>query len=403
MTSITARLEGREHSAIWLIGGAHLVSHFYHLVLPPLFLFIKPALGVTYAELGLVMTVYFIATLITQMPIAMLVDRIGARPVLVAGLALHGGAVALAGLLPGYGVLLAAFFLGGIANSVFHPADFSILSASVRDSHHGRAFAVHTFGGSIGYALAPLVMIGLAGLLGWRGALIAAGAAGLAMAAAVLLAGGQLRDHSGPAPDGAGGVASQRKRADWRIMLSRPMILFFLFYIATSGSGTGMTNFMAVALPVVYGMTADAANALLTAFLVAAIAGSLPGGWLADWVRREDAVIAACFLLMALCLAAAGTGAVSLWVVAGLMIVAGLMRGLYNASRDILVRRAAPEGSIGTAFGFVTLGYTLGQGGTPVIYGWLLDHGMGAGVFYLSAVFALLAIVTVVVPPTRRP
>ncbi len=401
MTSFSAPLETREHSAIWLISGAHLVSHFYHLVLPPLFILIKPALGVTYAELGLVMTAYFVATLITQMPIGVLVDRVGARPVLIAGLLLHGGAVALAGLVPAYPVLLVAFFLGGIANSVFHPADFTILSASVRESHHGRAFAVHTFGGSIGYALAPVVMVGLAAVLGWQGALIVVGAAGVAMALAILLAGRQLRDHAGERKRKQDPVDGT-KLAGWRVVLTRPMILFFLFYVATSGSGTGMTNFMAVALPVVYGMTPDVANTILSVFLVAAIAGSLPGGWLADWAKREDMIIVGSFLAMALCLGLVGLGGLSLWLIAACMVVAGFMRGLYNASRDILVRRASPPGSIGTAFGFVTLGYTLGQGGTPVVYGWLLDRGMGQSVFFVSAVFALLAIVTVLVPTKKK-
>jgi nitrate/nitrite transporter NarK len=274
----------------------------------------------------------------------------------------------------------------------------------VRESHHGRAFAVHTFGGSIGYALAPVVMVGLAAVLGWQGALIVAGAAGIAMALAVFAVGGALRDDAGERrkKDAAAGAGPQPKRSAWRIMLTRPMILFFLFYVATSGSGTGMTNFMAVALPVVYGMTPDLANTILSVFLVAAIAGSLPGGWLADWARREDMVIAWSFVAMALCLGIVGLGGLSLWPVAGLMIVAGFMRGLYNASRDILVRRAAPSGSIGAAFGFVTLGYTLGQGGTPVIYGWLLDHGMGQSVFFVSAGFALLAIVTVLAPTARK-
>ncbi len=146
MTAVTAPLEFREHKAIWLVGAAHLVSHFYHLVLPPLFYLVQPALGVTYAELGIAMTAYFMATLITQMPIGMMVDSVGAKPVLIAGLALHGGALVLIGIMPSYPLLLAAFFLGGIGNSVFHPADFSILSASVRNSHHGRAFAVAQVG-----------------------------------------------------------------------------------------------------------------------------------------------------------------------------------------------------------------------------------------------------------------
>ena len=81
------------------------------------------------------------------------------------------------------------------------------------------------------------------------------------------------------------------------------------------------------------------------AFLFAAIAGSLPGGWLADQAKREDLILVACFLIMAIALVAVGSGTLALWLLFGAMLMAGLMRGLYNASRDILVRRAAPEGT----------------------------------------------------------
>lgn len=400
MTAITAPLQAREHKAIWLVGAAHLMSHFYHLTLPPLFVLVKPALGVSYAELGLAMTAYFVATLITQLPIGMMVDRVGAKPVLIAGLALHGGALALVGLVPSYAVLLAAFFLGGIGNSVFHPADFSILSASVRDTHQGRAFAVHTFCGSIGYASAPLVMAALAAWFGWQGALVAAGLVGMLVALAIAVAGGDLTDSTvAPAADAD---EAKTRKADWRIVLTRPMILFFLFYVATSASGVGMTNFAAVALPAVHGFTPEFANLLLTVFLTAAMVGSLPGGWLADWARRADLVLIACFVIMAGCLFVMAVDAVALWLLVGVLIVAGLMRGLYNASRDILVRRAAPDGSVGTAFAFVTLGYTLGQGGMPVAYGRLMDVGLGYAVFIVSGVAALCAIVTVLIPTAKK-
>ena len=96
-----------------------------------------------------------------------------------------------------------------------------------------------------------------------------------------------------------------------------------------------------------------------------------------------------------------GTAALPLWLIFIALAAAGLMRGIYNASRDILVKQTAPEGRIGSAFGFVTLGYSLGQGVTPVVYGWLLDIGSGPMVFYLSAALALLAIATVIVPKGR--
>lgn len=402
MTAATATLDRREHLAIWLIGAAHMVSHFYHLVLPPLFLFAKPALQVSYAQLGFVMTVYFVATAVVQVPIGLLVDRVGARAVLIAGLVLHGAALVAAGLAPSYPMLLVAFFLGGIGNAVFHPADFSILSNNVRESHLGRAFSVHTFCGGIGYAAAPVVMGMLALTLGWQGAMIAAGGLGVAIGAAVLFAGTGLREDSARQRRAAGtSEAGAEAAAGWRLMATRPMILFFLFYVATSASGTAMTNFAAVALPAVYGMAPDVASALLTAFLVAAIVGSLPGGWLADWSRREAQVLVVCFIVMAASLLAIGTGWLSFWMIAAMMVVSGLVRGLYNASRDVLVRRAAPPGGIGAAFGFVTLGYTLGQGGMPVIYGWLMDNGHAQSVFVIAAAAALLAIVTVIVPDGR--
>ncbi len=393
----------RESRAIGLVSAGHFMSHFYQLTLPPLFVFIKPDLGITYAALGLVMTVFFVATAVVQMPVGFLVDRIGARRVLIAGLLLQSGAVALAGLSGTYSALLVLFLVAGLGNAVFHPADFAILSATVRESRLGRAFGVHTFGGSIGFAAAPLTMVLFAGLWNWRVALVVAGMIGIVTALTIAFSGDTLRDHAaGVAEKGADGEKPQDKPS-WRFMLSRPMVMFFLFYTLTSASGTGMTNFTVVALIEVYGTPLAVANTALSVFLVAAMIGSLPGGYLADWTRRHDLVLVVCFLVMAGCIAALGTAALPLWLILAAVTVAGFMRGIYNASRDILVKQAAPDGRIGSAFSFVTLGYTLGQGTTPVIYGWLLDTGAGAAVFYVSAAFALLAIATVLGPRGHAP
>lgn len=392
-----------ESRAIGLVGAGHFMSHFYQLTLPPLFVFIKPDLGITYAALGLVMTTFFVATAVVQMPVGFLVDRIGARRVLVAGLLLQSGAVALAGFSDSYSALLALFLLAGLGNAVFHPADFAILSATVQESRLGRAFGVHTFGGSVGFAAAPLTMVLFAGLWDWHIALVVAGLVGVVVALTIAFSGDTLRDHAAPAAveKGAGGETPDRE-SSWRFMLSRPMVMFFLFYVFTSASGTGMTNFTVVALIEVYDMPLSLANSALTVFLVAAMLGALPGGYLADWTHRHDLVLVICFVVMAASIAALGTAALPLWLIMASMTVAGLMRGIYNASRDILVKQAAPDGRIGSAFGFVTLGYTLGQGGTPVLYGWLLDTGAGAAVFYISAAFALLAIATVLTPASRN-
>ena len=400
MTSgVTIALEPRERAVIGLIGSVHLVSHFYHLVLPPLFIFIQPELGVSYTELGIAMTLYFIATAIVQVPIGLMVDRIGARAVLIGGLMLMGFSLVLAGMVPNYNVLLVSFFIAGMGNAVFHPADFSILSNNVRESHQGRAFAFHTFGGSIGYAAAPVVMVPLGSIFGWEFSLTLAGLLGVLMGFLIFICGSVFQNRMAQEDDKTGVSKHSPEKADWRIMLTRPMILFFCFYVLTSAAGTGLTAFSIPALPIVYNnISPEIAGAILTCFLVAAIFGSLPGGWLADWVRMEYIVVVVCFAVMSLCVLLMGSGYLTLWLVFLMASIAGLMRGLYNASRDILVRRASPSRSVGTAFGFVTLGYTLGQGGTPVLYGWLMDQGLGSGVFLVAAGFAFLAMLIVLIP-----
>lgn len=392
--AVSAVLPRSEKETIGLIGAAHFCSHFYQLTLPPLFYFIKADLGVSYTALGLVMTIFFVATALVQVPVGMLVDRIGARKVLIVGLLMQAAAVAMAGLAQGYWGLAAAFLVAGLGNSVFHPADFAILNAAVHERFLGRAFAVHTFGGSVGFALAPVLTVSIAAWADWRMALIAAGAMGIAVGLVVLASGDRLAGEgkSGEAETGAAADASEKP--GWRFLGTRPMVMLFVFYIFISASGTGMTNFSAVALIDIYGTPVALANAALTTFLITAMIGSLPGGWVADATTHHDMVVAGMFLTLAAATIAIGSGALATWAIFAAMVIGGIVRGAYNASRDMLVRNAAPDGRVGSTFAFVTLGYTVGQGATPVVYGWLMDRGAGEWVFYVSAAFAVAAIAT---------
>ena len=170
---------GREIQAIGLVGFAHFLSHFYFLTLPPLFVMIKPELGVSYAELGLVVALSSIGVGVLQTPCGFFVDRIGAHRVLVGGLALVSAMVVLAGMVTSYGTLLIVWFLAGVGNSVFHPADYALLSSSVNEKRLGRAFSIHAFGGSVGLAVAPFITLTLAAWFNWRSALIIVGSVGI--------------------------------------------------------------------------------------------------------------------------------------------------------------------------------------------------------------------------------
>lgn len=382
-----------EAKLLALIGTGHFFSHFYLIVLPPLFPLLEAELGVGYAALGLLMTLPNLATMLLQTPVGFLVDRLGARWPLVIGLIVMGGAVAGAGVAPGYGVLMALTVLMGVGNSVFHPADYAILAARIEPGRLGRAFSIHTFAGSLGWAVSPAVVVFLTALWSWRVALVIAGLSGVAMALVILIQGRDLdapaaaRRTTQPAPAPAPG-----KRGSLGLLLSAPMLLLFVYMMMSAISTSGLNGFTVTALVKLHGADLVTANAALTALLIASAVGVLAGGVLADRVRRHDLIISAGFFVAASFLVVIGLISLPLAAIVAAMIVVGLARGAIQPSRDMMVRKVAPEGQVGAVFGFVTTGMNVGGALAPVFFGWLVDRGLVAWVFVLAALAMLLAL-----------
>lgn len=385
MTAATLTVP-REIRAVGLVGFAHFLSHFYMLSLVPLFPLVQRDLQVSFVDLGLIITLYNVATAALQTPMGVLVDRFGAKRILITGLFANAAAVALAGLAPSYEALLALFLLAGAGNSVFHPADYVILTASVDERRHGRAYSIHSFGGALGFAAAPAAMITLADLTDWRTALAIAGLAGIVLSLVFVFSGDTLQEDA----------ATGRKPAE-RVTLRRtvtgPVTLFFLFYMCMAASTIGLTGFAPVFLPAMYGMSLQSANHMLSAMLLANAVGTLFGGPVADRVRNHGLVLAGCFGIAAAATVAVGTGAIPVLLVLASFLANGFFRGLVNPSRDIMVRRIAPPGALGTVFAFVTTGFSVGQGLGPLLYGLLLDRGLTSEVLHASAALTLLMIV----------
>jgi MFS family permease len=287
--------------------------------------------------------------------------------------------------------------LGGVGNSVFHPADYSILSGSVRENKIGRAFAFHTFGGSIGFALAPILMVTLATTVSWRFALLSVGGAGIVVALFILAFSSVFGEGGAPRKKGTKGLLT------WRYLLtSKPILLLLLFYIGTACANGAITQFSVAALTEIYGIPLTLANTALTTYMLAALAVTLPGGWLADKTTKHNMVLIVCFGISAVMIALVGLGGMPFWVVVLLIGMSGAMRGLVNASRDVLVRFAAPEGSVGTVFGFVTTGFMVGQAVSPAIYGVMMDSGAPDLIFLVSAGFSILCIGTAFATVERK-
>ena len=383
----------REVEAVGLISAAHFLSHFYQLALPPLFILIHDDLGVGYLALGSTVAAYNIATAVLQTPIGFLVDRIGARGVLIAGLAVNAAAIAAVGFAETYWGLMAAMIVAGAGNAVFHPADFALLSSSVDDRRLGRAFSLHSLSGSLGFAAAPVFVLFLASVWDWRTALVAAGAVGLALACALPAFSGSIRDNR----------ARERKQksADWTLLLDRTILSFFGFYALSAAAGAGISGFSVVAFIAIYGASPELAGGVLTAFYLLTGLGVALGGYIADRSKRPDAVLGICYAAAACALIAVATGALAFWLVTVAFCLAGAFRGIVNPSRDVLLKRLTPAGAVGTVFGFVTTGFNVGLGTAPVLYGWMMDLGRPDAVFWIAAGFTVLTIG--IVFAARRP
>jgi MFS family permease len=366
------------------ISTAHWVSHFHLFVLPMLFPFLKEQLGVGYIELGFALTVFAVISGLTQAPIGYLADHIGARKVLLMGLTLGGVALIMLGLHLSYSWLIASAVLLGLANSVYHPADYAILSAHMDEARMGRAFSIHTFAGFLGGAVAPAIVAALVTMTGAHGALIVAGAVGPLVALLLLVVG---------IPDAS---AADRKfdgvHAPLQNIITPTLIVLTIFFMLLSLSSAGIGNFGVVALMSGYGASFSSANIALTAFLGFSAIGVLAGGFLADRTRRHGQVAAACFAINAAIVFIIAMVALPSLLLTIAMASAGFLGGVIAPSRDMLVRNAAPAGAAGRAFGIVSTGFNLGGIVSPLLFGWIMDQNMPHWVFGASVIFMILTV-----------
>jgi MFS family permease len=375
------------------------------VLLAPLFIFIRADYGVSYTELGLALTAFSVVAATLQTPVGFLVDRVGARSNLIGGLLLGAAAVAVAALVHSFWVFVAMYAVLGLANTVYHPSDYALLSERVSPRRMTQVFSFHACSGMLGGAIAPVTLLLVQGLAGWRGAFLCAAALGVA-AALMVASQGQLppvqqaawgsgRDAAAPAGRRSAGPGSGAATDGLKLLLSPPIMLNLLFFVVLAMLGGGLNQFLVVGLQALHGTPPALGNTALTGLLMMGAIGVLFGGALAARVARHNLVACTGLLVM---------GGVSLLIafvdLSPLLLVlavslGGFANGMAMPSRDMIVRAVTPPGSFGKVFGFVTTGIHIGGIVAPVIFGQFLDHGQPRAVFLFIAACALAGIATV--------
>lgn len=385
----------QDASVISIVGGTHAFSHFCQLALASLFPLIREELGVSYAALGFVVMIFYTASALLQPVAGFLVDRIGGRNMLLGGVGLLTVGALVISTAGGLGVLALGALLMGFGNSVFHPADMSILNGRVSPERLGYGFSAHGIAGFIGFAVSPVFSTGVAAVYGWRGALLATAALGLAGLVALLANSHQLHV---PRP------AGKKAAAGWdaRVLLSRPVMLCFAFFTIWGGAYAGLANFSISAMQVQFGIGPALASSALTTYMLANAAGMGAAGIFAARVGRHELVAGTGLSLAALFVLAIASGAVSAPALPLALGAAGLAAGFTYPSRDLIVRASTPPGAAGRVYGFVYSGLDIGVLATPMLYGMLIDSGAPQAVFYVIFAFAAGAILTVLQVPGRR-
>ncbi len=393
-------------TTISLIGVAHGSSHFFHMLLPPLFPAFIRDFGLSYSELGLLVTVFFVISGIGQALAGFVVDRIGARPVLFAAMGLFAAAALAAAAAQGFSGLMLAACLAGLGNAPFHPADFTVLNKRVSHARLGHAFSVHGISGNLGWAAAPVFLIGISTATGsWRIAAACAALWALLVLAALVLGRHAIDDRLGEprrVPKAAGGASEPHVLA----FLKLPAIwLCFSFFFWSTVSLSAVQSFAGPALGQMHGLPLTVTAFVVTGYMLFGAAGMVVGGFLVVRTERLERLIGWALAASAALLLVVASGWLPGVLAIGVAAMAGFGTGLAGPSRDMLIKRSAPPGATGRVYGTVYSGLDVGFAIGAPVFGWLLDRGEPAGVFVGSALalVACIASAALVGARMRRP
>lgn len=394
---------------ISLVCFPHLMSHAYYAAIPPMFAILITAFGITgefpFTKIGVVMTVFGIVTFVVQTPVGFIVDRLGARAVLIGGIAIEAVAIGLFGVATAYWQLLVLAAIAGVGHTVFHPADYAILSSRVSEERMGRAFSIHSATGYMGFVFAPIFMTGVAAVWHWRASFILLGIIGLVAALLLLFQSASLNPtkniDNNKSAEPSEDITQMSTKAGIRLLLTLPIMMCFLYFVLHQMGGGGLRTFLVAALGKMYGTPELVAATALGAFTAGSVFGILSGGWVADRFGPRVMTAFATLVPAGILIALMGWFDIRGALLIGILALSGYLIGLLIPSRDLLLRSVTPPGSMGKVMGFASTGSNLGGALIPVVLGFALDTLGGHWVFWICALFVGAAFFTFVTAKTR--
>lgn len=399
MTDALVMRRASDVRVVGLISLAHGSSHFFHLILPPMFPWLKAEFGFNYAELGLLMTIFFVVSCIVQAASGFLVDRIGSRPVLFAGVGLLALAALTYSQSNSYAMLVLGAVIAGCGNGIFHPVDYTLINHKISPPNLPYAYSIHGVTGYIGWAAAPAFMVAITSISDWRIAFLSAAVLEALILLILWMGRARLIDdvHARRAESEASHAQSSPGGAPMSTFgfLKLPVVwLCWIFFFFSMAATTGLQSFAPTALFKIYDIAVSSGNYYLTLMSMGGAGGMLLGGYLATKLKVPERIITICFtvnIVMGLLLA---TGLMPIELIVVAFMVIGLGLGIAAPSRDLMIRSATPSGSSGRVYGIVYSGIDLGAALSPLIFGIFLDIGLPQLLFIGVALLQTMIILT---------
>ena len=395
MTSLTLPTPAlrKDATLIGLVGLAHSISHFSQLLLAPLFPWLKDEFAVSYTQLGFLLTIFFVVSCVVQTLSGFWVDRYGPRPMLFTGLGLLGVAALGYASSTSYWMLAACSVVAGTGNGVFHPVDYSLLNRKIAKARLGHAYSVHGITGSLGWALAPALLVPLTLAYSWRVALLCAAALAFAVLLVLWFNREQLTLERVPeAPAGPAGKAGEGSLDFLKIPAVWMCFGFFFFY---AGALSIVQSFAPAAARELHAVPAELVAMCLTVYMVCSAVGMLLGGFLASDPERCERIVGVAFGLASMVALVIGFNthlpALAVPVLFGAM---GFVSGMAGPSRDLLVKKSTPDNATGRVYGVVYSGLDIGQAVVPLVIGSLMDQGAYRSVWLALALVQGVLIVS---------